>query len=70
MDAYDGDEADSLKDAVRLGVTATGEDLLGVRVAADLQKAVDGRQRRFSYSDRRSVRRVAGGVTTAEGSTS
>ncbi|MEV2258467.1 hypothetical protein AB0J13_07375 [Streptomyces anulatus] len=48
MDAYDGDEPDSLQDAVRFGVTAAGEEFVGVWIAADLKVAVDDGQRRFS----------------------
>lgn len=36
MEARDGNESDSLQDAVRPGVTAAGEEFPGVRVTADL----------------------------------
>ncbi|MFJ6071581.1 hypothetical protein ACIQFU_12185 [Streptomyces sp. NPDC093065] len=36
MDAHDGNESDSLQDAVCLAVTAAGEEFLGARVTADL----------------------------------
>lgn len=40
VDADHRDEARTLQDAVGLGVSAAGEDLLGVRVAADGQESV------------------------------
>ncbi|RZD82183.1 hypothetical protein C0Q63_22300 [Streptomyces albidoflavus] len=42
--ADDGDEARTLENAVCLGVAATGADLVGVRVAADVQEAVGAGQ--------------------------
>ncbi|GAA2442469.1 hypothetical protein GCM10010433_49520 [Streptomyces pulveraceus] len=45
VDPDDGDEPGALQKAVRLGVPAAGEELVGVQVAADVQKAVGKRQR-------------------------
>ncbi|GFN02298.1 hypothetical protein GCM10010298_73480 [Streptomyces microflavus] len=63
VDAYDGHEARALEDAVRRGVALSGEEFLGVRVAADLDVAVDAEQGRFSYGDRWAERWAAGGAT-------
>ncbi|WP_193097199.1 hypothetical protein [Streptomyces sp. C8S0] len=48
MDADHRDEPRTLQDAVGLGVSAAGEDLLGVRVAADGQESVGQGQRDVS----------------------
>ncbi|GGW04435.1 hypothetical protein GCM10010264_21330 [Streptomyces globisporus] len=67
VDAYDGQKARALEDAVRWGVALSGEEFLGVRVAADLDVAVDAEQGRFSYGDRWAERWAAGGSTATGG---
>ncbi|WP_206300959.1 hypothetical protein [Streptomyces populi] len=65
VDADDGDETRALENAVRLGVTATGEELAGVRVAADVQEAVGTGQGDVSptaIGDRWEVCRMADGT--------